>query len=80
MFRWVPYAMVRIAAFFVAGILLGIYQPQLGITTRLLLTGALAVLYFVISLRYPRQRTWVGTIGLVAIAAFGYTHVYWSND
>lgn len=80
MFRWVPYAMVRIAAFFVAGILLGIYQPQLGITTRLSLTGAFAVLYFVISLRYPRQRAWVGTIGLVAIAAFGYTHVYWSSD
>ena len=28
MFKWIPYAMVRITLFFVGGILLGIYQPD----------------------------------------------------
>ncbi|MFN5170343.1 MAG: ComEC/Rec2 family competence protein [Cyclobacteriaceae bacterium] len=79
MFRWIPYAMVRIAAFFVAGILLGIYQPHLNVTTRVVLALALTLLFFFLALRFPRQRIVIGTAGLLAVAAFGYLHVYNSS-
>lgn len=78
MFRWIPYAMVRIAAFFIAGILLGIYQPNL-IALRLAeiilftLVAVYALFYWGIS---KKRRTLVlGVIGLFAIFFAGYVHL-----
>jgi competence protein ComEC len=78
MFRWIPYAMVRIAAFFMAGILLGIYQPKIIslelAETILIASVVLYVLgYWIVS---SKKKTLVaGGIGLLAIFFAGYVHL-----
>lgn len=86
MFRWIPYAMVRVAAFFIAGILLGIYQPDiisLGLakTTLFLLIGLYFFIYWVLS---KRKRTLIlGILGLLSVLFAGYIHlslfVHWNQ-
>lgn len=78
MFRWVPYAMVRIAAFFVGGILLAIYNPSLLRTqTASMLVVFLLICYFIFYILIPpRKRSPViGIIGLAAVLAAGYAHL-----
>ncbi|MFZ1806496.1 MAG: ComEC/Rec2 family competence protein, partial [Cyclobacteriaceae bacterium] len=78
MFRWIPYAMVRIAAFFIAGILLGIYQPDiltlsLAETILILLVGLYFLVYWVFS---KRKRTLIlGILGLLSAFLTGYIHL-----
>jgi competence protein ComEC len=75
MFQWVPYAFIRITLFFLAGILLGIYQPGLlnaNLVTLLLCTGA--ALFAVLS----RWRTInPGAVGLFSLTAAGYLNVWY---
>ncbi len=78
MFRWVPYAMVRIAAFFIAGILLAIYNPSL-IPLKI---GSIAVLllfigyyFFYLTVPPKKRNPIIGMIGLFAIMIAGYVHL-----
>ncbi|MEQ8425494.1 MAG: ComEC family competence protein, partial [Cyclobacteriaceae bacterium] len=79
MFQWIPYAMVRIAAFFIAGILLGIYNPQLlePEFAQILLCGlVLAYLIYCLIARNQMKRTpLTGVIGLLAVFMAGYVHL-----
>ncbi|MEQ9414715.1 MAG: hypothetical protein RIF39_12840, partial [Cyclobacteriaceae bacterium] len=78
MFRWIPYAMVRIAAFFIAGVLLGIYQPGIlsldfAQTALFLFVGLYFLVYWVLS---KRKRTLIlGILGLLSISLAGYIHL-----
>ena len=77
MLRWAPYAMVRVSAFFVSGVLLAIYQPTLipfGFATTILLL--LITSYFLLLLiSGGRLSFYSGLIGLSAIFLLGYTHL-----
>lgn len=67
MFRWIPYAMVRVTIFYVTGIAFAILWPA---RMPLWLLIAPVLLYFVI------QRTrFAGAIGLISIFLFGYARV-----
>lgn len=78
MTRWIPYTFVRIVLFFVAGILAGMYFPDL-LAERLsyLVITVLVVLYF--SIVYLRKRFSgipnPGLIALTLVAVLGYVHV-----
>ena len=78
MFRWIPYTMVRIAAFFIAGILLGIYQSKiisLELAETILIASVVlyVLVYWIVS---RKKRTLVaGGIGLLAIFLAGYVHL-----
>ncbi len=78
MFRWIPYAMVRIAAFFIAGIVLAIYLPNsisltLAETILITLVVLYGLAYWLVS---KRRRSWVaGVLGLLAIFFAGYVHL-----
>ncbi len=83
MFRWVPYAMVRIAAFFIAGILLAIYHPALvAANDAIAIFGLLVLTYFVVFFLVPKnsRNPWIGICGLVAILAGGYIHLTLYTD
>ncbi|HCR54644.1 MAG TPA: hypothetical protein DIW27_09525 [Cytophagales bacterium] len=78
MFKWVPYAMVRIAAFFIAGILLGIYQADIvswwqASVSLCLLVSLYLLLYFLLPVR--QRGPIVGIIGLMAVFISGYVHL-----
>ena len=79
MLKWMPYVMVRIAAFFIAGILLGIYQPDL--LTEGSAFSALGVLlfFYLIGYRFFKRSSSLklvtGLIGLIAILVAGYVNV-----
>ncbi|MCB0488685.1 MAG: ComEC family competence protein [Cyclobacteriaceae bacterium] len=76
MFRWVPYTMVRIAAFFIVGILVGIYQPEIvSISNALLTFSILVILYVGVWLTGKKGRFISGIIGLTAIGVAGFCHV-----
>ena len=79
MFRWTPYAMVRISLFFIAGILWGIYHPG-SIHERfgwLLLVAILASYFMIVAFLVNRHglRILSGALGLMAIFLFGYLHL-----
>ncbi|MFN3840935.1 MAG: ComEC/Rec2 family competence protein [Cyclobacteriaceae bacterium] len=78
MFQWVPYAFVRIALFFIAGILTGIYRPHL-FTEVQAATGliTLVVLYFLLS-RWRKVNP--GLTGLAAIFLAGYLNLLYHTD
>jgi competence protein ComEC len=75
--------MVRIAVFFTAGILLGIYQPQL-FTFQHTVTVVLVfiILYFVgyFFWRGRVRSSTSGVLGLVTVLFFGYAHVLLRTD
>ncbi|HZY82742.1 MAG TPA: ComEC/Rec2 family competence protein [Cyclobacteriaceae bacterium] len=78
MFRWIPYAMVRVTLFFVAGILLAIGKP-LSIELRWIVAGAIAS--FLIYLVARRSSKFLaGTIGLAVIFCLGYLRVHFHTD
>lgn len=83
MFRWTPYALVRITLFFVAGILLGIYQPTLfsqqhGMVVGLVFTLAYFFGYFFWSGKTLSSTS--GVLGLTIVLFFGYAHALLRND
>ncbi|NJN42827.1 MAG: ComEC family competence protein [Flammeovirgaceae bacterium] len=82
--RWIPYAMIRIAGFFIGGILLGIYVPNLlSISFLLYAVGASVLLYVAFYFLFRRSR-WLGVLsgitGLLAIFLCGYLHTYFYTD
>lgn len=80
MLRWIPYPMIRIAAFFAGGILLGIYQPDC-ISESVASTVFLASLaLFVISFFIKRSNFFSGLLGLSALFVGGYLHVLLKTD
>jgi competence protein ComEC len=84
MFRWIPYAMVRITAFFIAGILAGIYWPdELSEYNAALIFAVLLLSYFlaVLLLRGSSALKAVsGLTGLMAVFLAGYIHLLNSTD
>ncbi len=78
MLSWVPFAMVRITLFFVGGILLAIYQPNLisdqtAFYFLIFLTVAYLITFFVFRSRLLKVIS--GVIGLLGIMMFGYLHL-----
>lgn len=75
MLKWLPYPMVRIAAFLVGGILVGIYFPQfIPVRIALALTVCCAVAFLAIEFSSAKKRLAValGVLGLSAIFLIGY--------
>jgi len=84
MIRWTPFVMVRIALFFIGGILLAIYQPDVldQQLVKLSLIGCI-VLYFIgrfILRGRSSIRIFSGFIGLLSIFLLGYFHLLNSTD
>lgn len=78
MLSWVPFAMVRITLFLVAGILLAIYQPNLiseptAFYLLIILTVVYLITFFVFRSRSLKVIS--GVIGLLGITMFGYLHL-----
>jgi competence protein ComEC len=76
MIRWIPYTFVRTVIFFISGILLGIYcpdiVPELYARVSLLVMGSAYILsYFLISRKYVNP----GFIAIPAIVLSGYVHI-----
>jgi competence protein ComEC len=83
MFHWVPYAMVRVALFFIAGILLGIYQPDLLLEKTTAIVVAILILLFIGFSFLKSNRTVNGIVGffaLVAVVWSGYLNVLLQTD
>ncbi len=84
MFRWIPYAMVRITAFFIAGILAGIYWPnELSEYSAAIIFAVLVLSYFlaVLLLRGSSAlKTVSGLTGLMAVLLAGYIHLLNRTD
>src|SRR5215204_3565004 len=84
MFSWTPFPFVRLVLFFCAGILLGIYLPDiLPIDLTKILFGILGVLFIAIS--YLRSKGKLkalnpGAVGLFVLFLAGYIQVYHSTD
>src|SRR6267143_113505 len=84
MFRWIPYVMVRVTAFFIAGILVGLFWPdEISEYAALVIFGCLLLGYFltVIFLQESSAlKTVSGLIGLMAVFAAGYVHLLNNTD
>ena len=84
MLKWMPYAMVRIAAFFITGVLLGIYRPDiisLNLATGLFLSFLFlfAVGYFFLKKSAFRFMA-VGVVGLCAVFVAGYVNLLYHTE
>jgi competence protein ComEC len=79
MLKWIPYVMVRIAAFFIAGILLGIYKPDLlSEGTVSVVLGGFFLFYFTGYLFFKKSgslRMVTGFNGLITVFIAGYLNV-----
>ncbi|MFO0507672.1 MAG: ComEC/Rec2 family competence protein, partial [bacterium] len=78
MLRWIPYAMVRIAAFLVAGILVAIYFPGVfGLQQAVTLSTILVLGYFLVNFFFRGRKAGLasGLVGLLAISSLGYVLV-----
>lgn len=83
MFRWVPYAMVRISLFFMGGITLAFYAPDLlSERTCILLIGCLAATYFLFRVFriQTKYRVVEGAVALSFVFAIGYLNVLLHTD
>jgi competence protein ComEC len=84
MLYWIPYAFVRISVFFIAGILLGIYFPQLiSISSAMsAFTFAIALYFFIFFLNRRRNKRVLnpGLIALTAVLIAGYCSVYFNTE
>ncbi len=83
MFFWTPYTFVRIVFFFIAGILLGIYQSDClpeGFALSALV--GLVVLYFLLNWKLTRdfKPFSTGFVGLMAIFLAGYVNTMFHTD
>ena len=79
MFRWIPYAFIRIALYFIAGIVLAIFFPELipeatGVAILISLVVFYIFCYFLFRLL---KNSWfnLGVVGLPAIFMAGYVHL-----
>ncbi len=73
MFRWMPYAFVRIVVFFLAGIIAGIYQPDLlKALTAHLLFACCTVSYLLLAFSYQKFQVNPGMVGMWAILLAGF--------
>lgn len=84
MIRWIPYTFIRIAIFFISGILLGIYYPMAigqNIATILLITLLVAYLIAYVVFRFLNKPLFnLGCIGLPAVFLAGYVHLLIQTD
>lgn len=83
MFRWIPYALVRITLFFVAGILLGVYQPTFFSQQHSMVVGLIFTLTYFLGYFFwggKTLSTTSGVLGLTVVLFFGYAHVLLRND
>src|SRR5688500_11729883 len=81
MFRWIPYAFVRIVVFFSGGVLLAIHYPDfLQDLTASLFFGISGIAYLILALCYSKFKINPGFAGLFAIFIAGYTNVQWKNE
>ena len=80
--KWNPFPMVRIAAFFIAGILLAIYIPDaLSIQLAIALAVSLLIIYFSLYLVVKKKTgAWPGSIALLSVFLFGYCRLYFSTQ
>jgi len=84
MLKWMPYAMVRIAAFFIAGVLLAIYSPaaipiHIVIGLFVFLIFLFAVGYFFLRKSAFRSIA-VGVFGLCAVFVAGYVNLLYHTE
>jgi competence protein ComEC len=78
MIRWIPYTFVRTVLFFIGGILLGLYSPDLiSESVSFVLLGGMAVLYFAMVLggRCLQSSLNPGWVGLCLVFVAGFIHV-----
>lgn len=82
--HWIPYAMVRVAAVFVAGILACLYEPELlSVKWAAILLLTCTLLYYLV--RFSLQgssnlKLTTGTLGLSAILFAGYLNVLLNDE
>ena len=81
MFRWIPYPFVRIALFFVLGIILAIFRPEFvpGDTVPFLFAGC-CIVFFLLTIMRTRINLNPGIFGLTAIFLAGYLNVQLHRD
>ncbi len=77
MVAWIPYPFVRIVVFFIAGILLGIYQPDIiNETLAQFILGAFVILYLALFfISQKREKINLGFLGLATIFLAGYVQL-----
>ena len=76
MFRWIPYAFVRITLFFCAGIITALFQPGFtDIRTGLLSLVVLMVLYRLVTYKLRTRRSLAGQIAMTILFVAGYLSV-----
>ena len=86
MLKWVPYALVRITLFFVLGVLIAIYNPQLLDREQslfLFATSALVYLILWTILRgkaYTKYNAVLAVVGFTSVALLGYLNLKLSNQ
>ncbi len=90
MIQWVPYAFVRIVLFFITGICLGIYYPDIISNKYVYIIFSLLVLLYWGAAFFIRQRKLlndqgqqkfnVGFIGLIAVFIGGYLHTHLQTE
>lgn len=84
MFSWTPYALVRVALVFAAGIVFGLYFPELlpihfiNLLFSFLVIGFTAIAY----LKWKKRLKYfnVGFVAMIALFLAGYMNVYYSTD
>ncbi len=79
MFRWIPYTFIRISIYFIAGIIAGIFFPDI-LPFKVAATGlvALVCIYVACYLTFRFSgRSWfnLGFVGLPAVLLAGYVHL-----
>src|SRR5690349_22680103 len=83
MIRWIPYTFVRTVLFFIGGILLGYYSPDvIPVWMAVSSMGLLVLLYFIVVLSDRRYRRLFnpGWITLPLMFFMGYCHVTWKTE
>lgn len=84
MFSWTPYALVRVALVFAAGIVFALYFPELlpiqivTVLFVLLLVGFTTLAYLKWKSRFKYFN--IGFVGVIALFLAGYLNVYYSTD
>jgi competence protein ComEC len=76
--KWIPYPMVRISAFFVAGILLAIYSPELLSFRFAVIVSAILFFTFFLSAFFLKKKTgaWLGFVAMFSLFLFGFCRLY----
>lgn len=81
MFRWIPYAFVRIVVFYCAGVLLAIYFPDFfRDATLYILFGAFSIFYLILAFCYTRLKINPGIAGMCVIFLAGYINVLLKDE